>query len=209
MHKAWSGVGEVPYCFSSHPSNFKVTRADKETIFNRIERFRTVNRVWIHRWLWNDALSLKCHRIGALFSRSSVKFQGHTHTKNRRFESNLSKITWQVRAAAIKSPKFALFINNLWIGHTISTHSFMIETDDFFRFVTSVEGICRGIWNSHIWQSLSLRDWRWKVAVTLGWMGATFSGSSSWPPRSTASATLCRELRSSRWEMIREIYING
>ena len=46
--------------------------------------------------------------------------------------------------------------------------------------------------NSHIWQSLSLRDWRWKAAVTLGWMGATFSGSSSWPPRCTASATLCR-----------------
>ena len=46
--------------------------------------------------------------------------------------------------------------------------------------------------NSHISQSLSLRDWRWKAAVTLGWMGATFSGSSSWPPRSTTSATLCR-----------------
>ena len=35
--------------------------------------------------------------------------------------------------------------------------------------------------NSHIWQSLSLRDWRWKAAVTLGWMGAAFNGSGSWP----------------------------
>ena len=43
--------------------------------------------------------------------------------------------------------------------------------------------------NSHIWQSLSLRDWRWKAAVTLGWMGATFSGSGSWPPRGTAIVT--------------------
>ena len=43
--------------------------------------------------------------------------------------------------------------------------------------------------NSHIWQSLSLRDWRWKAAVTLCWMGATFSGSGSWPPRGTTSAT--------------------
>ena len=34
--------------------------------------------------------------------------------------------------------------------------------------------------NSHIWQSLSLCDWRWKATVTLGWMGATFSGSGSW-----------------------------
>ena len=44
---------------------------------------------------------------------------------------------------------------------------------------------------SHIWQSLSLCDWRWKAAVTLGWMGATFSGIGSWPPGSTTSATLC------------------
>ena len=49
--------------------------------------------------------------------------------------------------------------------------------------------------NSHIWQSLSLRDGRWKAAVTLGWMGATFSGSSSWPPRSATSTTLCAQ----RW----------
>ena len=35
----------------------------------------------------------------------------------------------------------------------------------------------------HIWQSLSLRDWSWKAVVTLGWMGATFSRSGSWPPR--------------------------
>ena len=49
--------------------------------------------------------------------------------------------------------------------------------------------------NSHIWQSLSLRDWRWKAVVTLGWMGATFSGSGSWPPRGTAIAT-----RADQWE---------
>ena len=54
--------------------------------------------------------------------------------------------------------------------------------------------VLRGTWklircNSHIWQSLSLCNWRWKAAVTLGWMGATFSGSSSWPPHSTASAS--------------------
>ena len=36
--------------------------------------------------------------------------------------------------------------------------------------------------NSHIWQSLSLRDWRWKTVVTLGWMGTTFSGGGSWTP---------------------------
>ena len=69
LHKAWSSIEEVPYCF------------------------------------W----------------RSSVKFQGHSakknrrfwpklgvsRLKNRRFESNLSKITRPV--AAIKSLRFALF----------------------------------------------------------------------------------------------------
>ena len=47
------------------------------------------------------------------------------------------------------------------------------------------------LFNSHIWQSLSLRDWRWKAAVTLRWMGATFRGSC--PPRSAASATPCAQ----------------
>ena len=59
--------------------------------------------------------------------------------------------------------------------------------------------------NSHIWQSTSLRDWRWKAAVTLGWMGATFSGSGSWPPRGTTSAT--RPMRTIY--MMREIYTNS
>ena len=42
------------------------------------------------------------------FSRSSIKFQGHTGWKNRWFGSNLSKITRPV--AAIKSLRFALFV---------------------------------------------------------------------------------------------------
>ena len=54
MHKAWCGIEDMPYYFSGHPSNFKVTRA-----------------------------------------------------KNRRFESNLIKITRPV--AAIKSLRFVLY----------------------------------------------------------------------------------------------------
>ena len=41
------------------------------------------------------------------FSRSSIKFQGHTGWKNWLFEANLSQITRPV--AAIKSLRFALF----------------------------------------------------------------------------------------------------
>ena len=46
------------------------------------------------------------------FSRSSIKFQG-TRAKNRRFESNLSRITRPV--AAIKSLRFALLYHLLVI----------------------------------------------------------------------------------------------
>ena len=52
-------------------------------------RFRTVTPVWIHIWWWNDTYSLMLLRRGALlFSRSSVKFQGHTALKSQ----NLTQI---------------------------------------------------------------------------------------------------------------------
>ena len=47
-----------PIVFQGHRSNFKVTRDRKLPILTRIERFRTVTSVLIHRWIWNDAQSL-------------------------------------------------------------------------------------------------------------------------------------------------------
>ena len=43
-------------------SNFQVRRDKKSPILTRIERFRTVTPVWIHRWLWNDTQSLMWYR---------------------------------------------------------------------------------------------------------------------------------------------------
>ena len=37
MHKACRSIEEVPYCFSSHPSNFTVTRAEKLMIWIQFE----------------------------------------------------------------------------------------------------------------------------------------------------------------------------
>ena len=129
MHKAWSSVEEVPYCFARlsvkfqgrlalkivefdpdwtfpdcnsslnstmatecctklevfqcHPSNFKVTRDNISPISTRIERFWTVNPVWIHQWIWNDAQSLTYYRSALFFfSRSSIKFHGHMGGKS-------------------------------------------------------------------------------------------------------------------------------
>ena len=45
-------------------------------------RFGIITPVWFHIWWWNDAQSLISFRSGALFSRSSVKFQGHTAKKS-------------------------------------------------------------------------------------------------------------------------------
>ena len=47
--------------------------------------------------------------VSYCFLRSSIKFQGRPSQKNRLFESSLSEITRPV--AAIKSLKFALFLN--------------------------------------------------------------------------------------------------
>ena len=44
--------------FQCHSSNFKVTGQKKSPILTRIERFWTVTKVWLHRWIWNDAQSL-------------------------------------------------------------------------------------------------------------------------------------------------------
>ena len=59
--------------FQGYPSNFKVTQDKKSLILNRIEHFRTVTRVLIHWWLWNNAQSLTLHRGDALLFLAATK----------------------------------------------------------------------------------------------------------------------------------------
>ena len=54
MHKAWSSVEEVLYCFSRSSVKFQGHTALKIGEFDP-----TVTQVWNHRWLRNDAQSLK------------------------------------------------------------------------------------------------------------------------------------------------------
>ena len=95
-----------PIVFQGHLLNIQVTRDEKSKILTRIECFRTLTAAWIHPWLWNDAQTLVYCRRGVLlffkvihqisrsykpwctveevsccFSRSSIKFQGHTKQK--------------------------------------------------------------------------------------------------------------------------------
>ena len=124
MHKAWSSIEEVPYCFSRSSIKFQVHTGQKLPILTRIDCFRTGTPVWIHWWLGNDAQSLMWQRGGALLflSRSSIKIFRSHGLKNRRLESNLSKITRPV--AAIKSLRFALFKLNPQINimNTVLMH---------------------------------------------------------------------------------------
>ena len=74
MHKAWSSIEEVPYCFSRSSVKFqghtalKIIEFDPNWAFpDYNSSFNTVTPVWIHQWLWNAAKSLKYNRRGALF----------------------------------------------------------------------------------------------------------------------------------------------
>ena len=63
-------------------SKVKVTE-----VTTQLSRFRAVTLVWIHIW-WNDTYSLWCclGEVPYCFSRSSVKFQGHTALKIVEFD---------------------------------------------------------------------------------------------------------------------------
>ena len=70
-----------------HLSNFKVTW-DKNRRFwpeQTLECFQIITSVWVHWWIWNE---LRMHKawcsieeVSYYFSRSSIKFQGHTGWK--------------------------------------------------------------------------------------------------------------------------------
>ena len=62
-------------------SKVKVTEVNTQ-----LNRFRTATLVWIHIWWWNDAYSLMMGEVPYCFSRSSVKFQGHTALKSVKFD---------------------------------------------------------------------------------------------------------------------------
>ena len=64
MHKTWSSIEEVPYCFSRLSIKFQGNMGQKKSTLTQIGRFRTVTLVRIHWWLWNHAQSLKQHRRG-------------------------------------------------------------------------------------------------------------------------------------------------
>ena len=78
----------------SRSSSCQISRSHgtkKSSILTRIEHFQTVTPIWIHRWLWNDAQSLKQYRRGALLFFKVIHQISRSHgTKNCRFWPELS-----------------------------------------------------------------------------------------------------------------------
>ena len=55
----------------------------------QFSRFRTIARVWVHTWWWNEhKASCGIGEVPYCFSRSSVKFQGHAANKIVDFDPN-------------------------------------------------------------------------------------------------------------------------
>ena len=91
VHKSWSSIDEVPYCFSRSSVTFQGHTAKKSSILTQIGHFRTATPVRIHGCLLNDAQSLKQHRKGALLFFKVIRDISRSHgTKYRRFCPELS-----------------------------------------------------------------------------------------------------------------------
>ena len=83
MHKAWSSIGEVPYCFSRSSVKFQGHTAKKNRRFlpklgvSRLQlQFEFTHGFEMMHKAWSGIGKVTYH-----FSRSSVKFQGHTAKK--------------------------------------------------------------------------------------------------------------------------------
>ena len=98
MHKAWSSIGEVPYCFSRTCVKFQGHTGQKIADFDPNWAFPDYN------FSLNSPMALKwCTTLCGIeqvlycFSKSSIKFQGHTGQKNHQFWSQLSVCGLQLK----------------------------------------------------------------------------------------------------------------
>ena len=92
-HRGQNPIKQLPDCNSCLNSHmmikwWKIIISHKKSlILTQIWRFRTVTPVQIQQWLQNDAQSSK-EEVPYCFSRSFVKFQGHTWQKTTNFDPN-------------------------------------------------------------------------------------------------------------------------
>ena len=115
MHKAWSSIEEVPYCFSRSSVKFQGHTALKFVEFDPNSAFPDCNSSL------NSPMAMKCCTkletakgrcpMPYCFPRSSIKFQGHRGQNITDFDPNWAFPDYRP-VAAFKSLRFALFLYN-------------------------------------------------------------------------------------------------
>ena len=93
MHKAWSSIEEVPYCFSRSSVKLHIHTTKEIVDFDPyIERFRTVTPVRIDRCyeMMHKAWS-SIEEVPYRFSRSSVKVRGHAAKKKSSIRTQIGR----------------------------------------------------------------------------------------------------------------------
>ena len=90
MHKAWSNIEEVPYCFSRSSLKLQGHMAQKIIDFDPNWAFpdcnSSLNSPMATKWCIE--LEVGIVKVPYCFSRSYVKFQGHTAKKIIEFDPN-------------------------------------------------------------------------------------------------------------------------
>ena len=110
MHKAWSSIEEVPYCFSRSYVKLQGRTAQKIIDFDPNWEFPDYNSI---QFEFNDDYEM-LHKawnskgeMPYCFPRSSIKFQGHTGQNITDFDPNWAFLDYRP-VAAFKSLRFAL-----------------------------------------------------------------------------------------------------
>ena len=90
MHKAWSSIEEVPYCFSRSSVKFQGRTAIKIVEFDPNWAFPDCNSSFNSPMAtkWCTKLEVAWKRCPIVFWRSSVKLQGHMALKIVKFDPN-------------------------------------------------------------------------------------------------------------------------
>ena len=89
MLKALKSMEEVAH-FSMSSVKFQGHTGQKTKILTPFRRFQIVTPVWIHWWLWNDAQSLKQHRLGAILFFKVIRQISRSHGTKK--SPNLTRI---------------------------------------------------------------------------------------------------------------------
>ena len=156
MHKACRNIEEVPYCLSRSSIEFQGHRGQKIADFDQNWVFPDCNSSFNSQMdlKWCTQSLVKYKRVALLYFEVIRQISRSHRLKKRQFESNLSKITRPVAAAAIKSLRFALFrfrmsfglfsldIIYMYRGRESTLNAILVgklETSNFFFALLSVK----------------------------------------------------------------------